>query len=78
MNFPAWKKWMITVVAGLMTFTVTFASSVFSTATQPTSIEFGVSTEVMILGTALFVLGFAFGIYAPVLTTSGLRKANHF
>lgn len=65
MNFPAWKKWMITVVAGLMTFTVTFASSVFSTATQPTSIEFGVSTEVMILGTALFVLGFAFGDLCP-------------
>lgn len=61
MNFPAWKKWLITVVAGLMTFSVTFASSVFSTATTPTSQEFGVSTEVMILGTSLFVLGFAFG-----------------
>lgn len=61
MNFPSWKKWMITVVAGLMTFSVTFASSVFSTATTPTSQLFGVSEEVMILGTSLFVLGFAFG-----------------
>ncbi|THY62428.1 MFS general substrate transporter [Aureobasidium pullulans] len=67
MNFPAWKKWLITVVAGLMTFSVTFASSVFSTATTPTSQEFGVSTEVMILGTSLFVLGFAFGpiVWSP-------------
>lgn len=61
MNFPEWKKWMITVVAGLMTFSVTFASSVFSTATTVTSQIFGVSEEVMILGTSLFVLGFAFG-----------------
>lgn len=61
MNFPEWKKWVITVVAGLMTFSVTFASSVFSTATTPTSQLFGVSEEVMILGTSLFVLGFAFG-----------------
>ena len=60
-NFPQWKKWMITVVAGLMTFSVTFASSVFSTATTVTAQLFGVSSEVMILGTSLFVLGFAFG-----------------
>jgi DHA1 family multidrug resistance protein-like MFS transporter len=60
-NFPARKKWMVTVVAGLMTFSVTFASSVFSTATTVTSQLFGVSSEVMILGTSLFVLGFAFG-----------------
>lgn len=43
------------------TFCVTFASSVFSTATVPTAILFGVSEEVMVLGTSLFVLGFAFG-----------------
>jgi len=66
-NFPARKKWMITVVAGLMTFSVTFASSVFSTATTVTSQLFGVSSEVMILGTSLFVLGFAFGpiVWSP-------------
>ncbi|KAH0289053.1 MFS general substrate transporter, partial [Aureobasidium sp. EXF-3399] len=67
MNFPEWKKWIITVVAGLMTFSVTFASSVFSTATTVTSQLFGVSSEVMILGTSLFVLGFAFGpiVWSP-------------
>ena len=44
-----------------MTLVVTFASSVFSTATGMTAREFGISQEVMILGTALFVLGFATG-----------------
>jgi MFS transporter, DHA1 family, multidrug resistance protein len=61
MNWPASKKWIITVALGMMTFCVTFASSVFSNATVPTSIEFGVSTEVTTLGTSLFVLGFAVG-----------------
>jgi len=46
---------------GLMTISVTFASSVFSTAVQPTSPEFGVSPEVI-------VLGFSFGplIFGPL------------
>lgn len=61
MNFPRWRKWMMTVAMGLMTFCITFASSVFSTATEVTAREFGVSSEVMTLGTSLFVLGFAFG-----------------
>lgn len=55
-NWPYWKKWCITVSLGLMTLSVTFASSVFSTATTVTSQQFGVSTEVMTLGTSLFVL----------------------
>lgn len=57
-NWPAKKKWLTTLMLGIMTFSVTFASSVFSTATGPTAELFGVSTEVMILGTSLFVLGF--------------------
>ena len=61
LNMPSWKKWLITCTTGIMTFTVTFASSVFSTATQATAMQFGVSPEVMVLGTSLFVLGFAFG-----------------
>lgn len=58
-----------------MTFVVTFASSVFSTVVEPTSQEFGVSQEVMILGVSLFVLGFAWGPiiwvwHRPSLTNS--------
>lgn len=56
MNFPRWRKWMITIVLGFATFCITFASSVFSTATQVTAEQFGVSNEVMVLGTSLFVL----------------------
>ena len=52
---------------GISTFSVTFASSVFSTATTETAEQFGVSPEAMILGTSLFVLGFAFGpiVFGP-------------
>ncbi|KAB2571733.1 putative transporter [Lasiodiplodia theobromae] len=61
MNWPQWYKWLITGTLGMMTFCITFASSVFSTATMVTAQVFNVSTEVMTLGTSLFVLGFAFG-----------------
>lgn len=44
-----------------MTFVVSFASSVFSTATTVTAVKFDVSLEAMILGVSLYVLGFAFG-----------------
>jgi uncharacterized membrane protein YdbT with pleckstrin-like domain len=61
MNFPPARKWIMAISMGLMTLVVTFASSVFSSATMVTAQQFGVSSEVMILGLALFVLGFAFG-----------------
>lgn len=61
MNWAPARKWFIAVCMGLMTFVVTFASSVFSSATMVTAMQFGVSSEVMILSVALFVLGFAFG-----------------
>lgn len=61
MNMPEHRKWMIVISTGLMTFCVSFASSVFSTTTFVTAELFGVSSEVMILGLSLYVLGFAFG-----------------
>lgn len=61
LNWSKKRKWGIAVCMGLMTLVVTFASSVFSSATMVTAMQFGVSSEVMILGLALFVLGFAFG-----------------
>ena len=56
-NLPVWKKWSFSFVLGVITLSTTFASSVFSTATQAAADEFGVSNEVMTLGTALFILG---------------------
>ena len=67
MNWPRKKKHFTTVIYASVTFCLTFASSVFSTATMVTAQKFGVSNEVMTLGTSLFVLGFAVGpiIWGP-------------
>lgn len=54
-NWKNSKKFTLTVFYASMTFCITFASSVFSTATVATAKEFGVSLEVMTLGTSLFV-----------------------
>lgn len=62
MNMTMKKKWLIVVATGLMTFCVSFASSVFSTTTFVTAAHFGVSSEVMILGLSLYVVGFALGL----------------
>ncbi|EMT71377.1 hypothetical protein FOC4_g10009876 [Fusarium odoratissimum] len=74
-NWPNRRKWIITVSLGMLTWVVTFASSIFSTATRPAAKEFGVSIEVMTLGTSLFVLGFAFGplIFGPVSEVYGRK-----
>ena len=61
MNFSRTKKWCLTMITAMMTFCVSFASSVFSTATYATAAEFGASPEVMILGVSLYVLGFSCG-----------------
>ena len=55
-NWTRSRKWVITVVLSIMSFSISFASSVFSTATAVTSEKFGVSNVVMTLGTSLFVL----------------------
>lgn len=75
-NFPTWRKWVITMMLGLMTICVTFGSSVFSTATKQTGKKFGVSSEVMVLGVSLFVLGFAFGpiIFGPLSELYGRKR----
>lgn len=75
MNWPFAKKAGATMSLAAATFCITFASSIFSTATGPTSMEFGVSEEVMILGTSLFVLGFAVGpmIWGPMSELYGRK-----
>lgn len=74
-NFSRVRKWVITVVMSSMTMWITFASSVFSTATVVTAKEFNVSTEVMVLGTSLTVFGFAIGplFWAPLSELYGRR-----
>lgn len=74
-NFSTLRKWIITVTVSSMTMWITFASSVFSTATRVTAKEFNVSTEVMVLGTSLTVFGFALGplFWAPLSELYGRR-----
>lgn len=75
-NWKKSKKYTVTVFYASMTFCITFASSVFSTATAVTAEKYGVSTEVMTLGTSLFVFVSAFpSIIHPTLTqTTGFRR----
>lgn len=74
-NLPKWRKWVITVSMAMMTMWITFASSVFSAATQVTAKEYGVSLEVTTLGTSLVIFGFAVGplIWAPMSELYGRR-----
>jgi DHA1 family multidrug resistance protein-like MFS transporter len=49
-NFSKGKKWMITILLSLMTLTIAFSSSVFSTAILVVSKKYHVGTEVGTLG----------------------------
>lgn len=74
-NMPLWRKWLLTMTMSSMTMWMTFASSVFSTATMVTSQEYHVSTEVMTLATSLVVFGFALGplVWSPLSELYGRR-----
>ena len=74
-NMPLWRKWLLTMTMSSMTMWMTFASSVFSTATTVTAEEFNVSTEVMTLATSLVVFGFAVGplLWSPLSELYGRR-----
>ncbi|TQB68352.1 Citrinin biosynthesis cluster MFS transporter mrr1 [Monascus purpureus] len=76
MNFPLWKKSLITCIFSTLTIWVTFSSSVFSAAAGITSKEFHVSVEVMTLGTSLTVLGFTVGplVWGPMSELYGRLK----
>jgi MFS transporter, DHA1 family, multidrug resistance protein len=55
--------------------TAAFASSIFTAATQYVGAEFGVSSEVGLLGVSFYVLGFATGptLWAPFSELKGRR-----
>lgn len=65
-DFPkSWtekRRWAITVAMGLMVFTVTFASSIFSVNIGYVRQRFDVSLVTATLGVALFVLVCLFGL----------------
>jgi ammonia channel protein AmtB len=66
-NWSSLRKWSIIVTATLITFMVSFASSVYSAVTSSIASEFNVSPQVSILGIVLYVAAFALGpmIWGP-------------
>ncbi|TGJ79214.1 hypothetical protein E0Z10_g9551 [Xylaria hypoxylon] len=74
-NWPLKKKLVTASILGFTTVTAAFTSSIFSAATPYVAREFGVSTEVGILGVSLYVLGFATGpiVWAPLSELKGRR-----
>ncbi|KUL82308.1 hypothetical protein ZTR_09726 [Talaromyces verruculosus] len=74
-NFSVWKKWIITLSLSTMTVWVTFATSVFSTATVATAEEFHIGSEIMLFSTTLPMCGFAVGplVWGPLSELYGRR-----
>jgi hypothetical protein len=60
-KLPFWRKAAITAILACCTLSVTLCSSIFSSALVVTAEEFKTTTEVMMLGVSLYVLGFAVG-----------------
>ncbi|WYZ40672.1 hypothetical protein EsH8_IV_001013 [Colletotrichum jinshuiense] len=67
-TFPMWKKWTYTIEQAIATLAVAFVSTAYSGGIAEVIRDFGVSTEIGILGVSLFVVGFAVGplMWAPL------------
>ncbi|KAJ4307006.1 hypothetical protein N0V88_000380 [Collariella sp. IMI 366227] len=74
-NWPFKKKLLTAIMLGFTTMTASFGSSIFSSATYAVGNEFGVSSEVSLLGVSFYVLGFATGptLWAPLSELKGRR-----
>ena len=68
MNFPFWRKWLITSIVTLSVFAVTLTSAAYSASADQIIVEFNTNSELFAAGIALFVLGFAVGpaLWAPL------------
>ena len=55
-NWTARRRAVITVSMGLMTFVVTFSSSIFADAIEPVSKEYNIGTVTSTLGVTFFLL----------------------
>ena len=77
LNWPLPKKVVTTLLYGLVTMSATWASSCYAPGTAQVAAEFGVSTQVAILGTSLFLVGFGIGplLWAPLSEVYGRRVA---
>ena len=74
-NWSVRKRGAATISMGLMTFVVTFASSIFSVAIERVAEEYNIGTVTSTLGVSLFLLGFVFGpvFFGPASEAYGRR-----
>ncbi|ORY11706.1 major facilitator superfamily domain-containing protein [Clohesyomyces aquaticus] len=74
-NWQMNKKLFLGAILAFDALSATMGSSIFSSATRPVSMEFGVIQEVGTLGTSFFVFGYAFGplMWAPFSELYGRR-----
>ncbi|MCJ1409724.1 hypothetical protein MMC19_003807 [Ptychographa xylographoides] len=77
LNWPFRKKVVTTLLYGLTTMGATFASSVYSPAVDTISLEYGVGTEVSLLGLSFLLAGFGLGpiVWAPLSEVYGRKWA---
>ncbi|KAK9778294.1 putative Major facilitator superfamily domain-containing protein [Seiridium cardinale] len=77
LNWSLRKKVSTTMLYGLVTMTATWASSSYSAGTAQIAEEFHVGTQVAVLGTSLFLVGFGLGplLWAPLSEVYGRRQA---
>ncbi|KAH6616085.1 major facilitator superfamily domain-containing protein [Chaetomium sp. MPI-SDFR-AT-0129] len=77
LNWPLRKKIVTTFLYGLVTMSATWASSCYAPGTAQIAAEFGVGTQVSVLGTSLFLVGFGVGplLWAPLSEVYGRRVA---
>jgi DHA1 family multidrug resistance protein-like MFS transporter len=75
MNWSLKKKILTAAMLGFTTLTAAFGSSIFSAATRVVANQFDVGVTVGVLGTSLYVLGFATGpiLWAPFSELKGRR-----
>lgn len=68
------------MVLGFLTMGATLASSIFSAAFEPLTLEFNIGIQVATLGIALFILAFALGpiIWGPISEWKGRSKSPLF
>jgi multidrug resistance protein len=74
-NWTARYKWFITILCGVLTINVTFASTAPASATEAIAIAFGTTIEISTLATSLFLFGYCVGplLWAPLSEMFGRR-----
>ncbi|EIM90804.1 MFS general substrate transporter [Stereum hirsutum FP-91666 SS1] len=76
-NWSSSYKILVTILYGSITMCSSFSSSIFGSGSSGIIREYGISSEVAVLGTSLFILGYVPGpiVFAPLSELYGRRLA---